>query len=450
MEKTNGNDQEIGGNGTDIETKEIMRKVTQKEEDISLLMASMADYGKEMAFPTEIAKQKYDKKLEEKKQEFLKMVPTYREKEKSYQEEETRLNNLLQQLNDELRLSEQKDKEDYLASLEKKEVNEEKIPESGVLSSDINKIIEEIPKKEKKIIEKAMEEDTPMEFESKKTKTNYKEYIKNNVVKLLSGFKISPEIKKILEKNARKIMITTAVLTIWTAGGSFVKPNNVKGDIEILKSKEIANATKKDKSLEKVDIDTYSKLSESGKKIYLYANSKINESYIIIDKPTATLSVIGADKKLVCQIPVLLGKMKGETPNKADPDSDIAVGATTPAGKYTFGKLGITEEDMITYKGKIFKIVGSDGLALHITYPPEKEKRTKAITTPTPDDNRMSWGCINVSEEVWSKYIEGNISNRGTILFITPDDPLASVNAETGRVEKISTNNLLAMNNINN
>jgi 5'-deoxynucleotidase YfbR-like HD superfamily hydrolase len=438
-----------------------------------------------------------------KRKELFERISKYREKEKFYNEEKTRLNNLSQTLNEELKLSQKKDEEDYLASLEKEKISEEKItevetekeervvnvekiPEKDRPLSDtneiiekteetpkekisennkplhdidetptpkeievpienvgnVNQVIEEIPNEEKKIIEKAMEEDIPMEFESPKVKTDYKAFIKNNIVKLVSGFKISSKIKNIIERNTKRMLMTTAVLTLWTSGNSFVKPSDVEGDVFSIKKKEVLDTV--NKTLEISDIETYNKLSENGKRIYLYASSKIEESYVIVDKPSATLFIIGADKKLIGQMPVLLGQTKGETPNMSDAESDTAVQATTPSGKYTLLRLA-GEEDLITYKGKVFSLCGSDALALHITYPPEKEKRTEALNTPTPEDNRMSWGCINISEEMWGKYIEGNIEARGAYMFITPDNPIMSLNPETGQVEK-GNYNFLAMN----
>ena len=427
--------------------------------------------------------------------ELFERISKYREKERAYNEEKIRLDNLLQTLNEELKLSQKKDEDNYSASLEElkskkqkkgnneevleilkeikgnekivennlksaaeteitKEPNEETInaekkPEKNEVLPDAKKIIEEIPAVEKKAIKAEMKKGVLMDFESPKVKTDYKNFIKNNIVKLVSGFKIPPKLKNIIERNAKKIIMTTAVFTIWIGGDFFVKPDGVKGDISLLKKKEIVDTINKNKTLEVADIETYNKLSENGKRIYLYASSKIEGSYVIIDKPDATLSIIGADKKLIGQMPVLLGQTKGETPNMADPYSDVAVQATTPAGKYTMGKFGIIKEDFIAYKGKVFSIYGSGALALHITYPPEKEKRTEALNTSTPDDNRLSWGCINISEEMWAKYIEGNIKDRGTCLFITPDNPITSLNPETGQVEK-GNYNFLAMNNINN
>ena len=84
---------------------------------------------------------------------------------------------------------------------------------------------------------------------------------------------------------------------------------------------------------------------------------------------------------------------------------------------------------------------GSVDLGIHMTYPRELAQRTMALESETPTDNRMSWGCINISEENFIKYLKyRNI----TKLYISPDDPNYYIlNPETGKLElakEVNTN----------
>lgn len=316
--------------------------------------------------------------------------------------------------------------------------------------SNVDTIIEEISNEDKKILEEAMREDTPLEFESPTVKTNYKDYIKNNIVKLVSGFKISPKIKTIIERNAKKVLMTTAVITLWTNGGSFAKPNEVKGDISFLKKKEILSVTKNE-TIKPGDTETYNKLSKNSKSIYLYELSKNNNKpFIIVDKPSATMQIIGVDGKMIANIPVLLGRDKGEDKNLEDPNSDETYGhATTPAGKYILARKGysVTPEDNELYGGNILKIIGSGSLAIHSIYPNELAERTKALNDNDVSNNRMSWGCINVAG-VNYHYIGDNFINGGTI-YINPDFPeIASLNPKTGEIESVNQKELSVDNNL--
>jgi len=54
-----------------------------------------------------------------------------------------------------------------------------------------------------------------------------------------------------------------------------------------------------------------------------------------------------------------------------------------------------------------------------------------------PSTARKSWGCINIDEENFDKYIKGNISENA-VLFIIPDDPGFAINPGTGKLESVS------------
>lgn len=432
--------------------------------------------------------------IEQRKEEFLEKIKKFREKEKFYNEEKIRLNKLLETLREELGLIESKEKTKEIET----PINEETLPEekkeevipvadiseeelliqaesekstkkiekskqknhstnNKILEGDktkkikegeaevsLDKTIDEIPNKEKELLVEAMREDTPLEFESPKVKTNYKDYFKNSIVKFYSGLKISSKIRGVIERNAKKLLLTTAVLTIWTNGGSFIKAEGAK--MNSLKNKDLVDATK-NKILEIGDLKTYAELSENSKSIYLYEMSQNNnKNYLIADKTRAEMYVIGKDGKLLGKFPILLGQTKGEFTNLSDPDSDVAGKyATTPAGKYILARNGLSvmEEDLKLYDSKIMSMNGGHGLAIHIVYPKELIKRMAALETPTPDDNRMSWGCINISKKMWIKYIQDNFKGTES-LYITTDFPEeTSLNAETGKVERTDKNNIL-------
>jgi 5'-deoxynucleotidase YfbR-like HD superfamily hydrolase len=80
------------------------------------------------------------------KTELLEKIKKYEEEEKKYLEEKNRLNNLLQKLEEELKLSQKKDEEDYLISSGKENPEKEILPE-------VDKTIEEIPNEEKILLQ---------------------------------------------------------------------------------------------------------------------------------------------------------------------------------------------------------------------------------------------------------------------------------------------------------
>jgi hypothetical protein len=178
----------------------------------------------------------------------------------------------------------------------------------------------------------------------------------------------------------------------------------------------------------------FNSLSENSKKIFLYnqvLDGKKKEPYVIVDKPTATAYIFDSNNQLVKSFPVLLGQTKGESPNIANTKDSIPTGATTPRGTFRFGEHHIVNADIQLYKGKIFSIYGTENLAIHITYPKQLAERTKALNTPTVEDNRKSWGCINISEENFDAYVTPTFGDhKSHKLYITPDDSSAGFTPE--------------------
>ena len=90
------------------------------------------------------------------KTELLEKIKKYEEEEKKYLEEKNRLNNLLQKLEEELKLSQKKDEEDYLISSGKENSENKNEP----LINTAEKIIietKEVPLKREEITTKNKE-----------------------------------------------------------------------------------------------------------------------------------------------------------------------------------------------------------------------------------------------------------------------------------------------------
>jgi hypothetical protein len=147
------------------------------------------------------------------------------------------------------------------------------------------------------------------------------------------------------------------------------------------------------------------------------------EPYILIDKPNATGYVIGADHRIQAKFPVLLGRERGDQPNTVNVrvDSPSSPGATTPSGMFRLSRARLTEKDFSEYNDNIFRLEGpgAGGNALHETWRGELHSREQALATPTPEDNRVSWGCVNISRAIFETHVKQLPS--GTIVWITPE-----------------------------
>lgn len=303
-------------------------------------------------------------------------------------------------------------------------------------------IVESLTEKEKKVVEEEMRNSTPDNFEPPQVRQDMGLFLRNQVAKDASGFTLPEKTRKIIRKLRRGVLAGVGVLALWasTPGVNgrtlYVGPTDLKDKVTTIEKKEVAKVISEQKDT-LFNIGTFEKLPESIKNIYLYASAKkLPSGYVVVDKPSATMFVFSKDNKLVGTSPVILGKTKGESPNRADPNTDQpGLYSTTPAGRYTMGtKLVDKSVAALEYEGRSLALYGSDGLYVHEIYPGEYAKRKAAMDTPTTADNRMSWGCINIDKKDYDKYLKG-IGDEDSVIYITPDNENYTVNPETGKIE---------------
>jgi len=171
-----------------------------------------------------------------------------------------------------------------------------------------------------------------------------------------------------------------------------------------------------------VDDSTYESMSPPARERFADM-ANWSEPYILIDKGNATGYVIGADHHIQAKFPVLLGRVRGDQPNSVNVmlDSLDSPGATTPAGMFRLSRARLTERDIKEYNDNIFRLEGpgAGGNSIHETWQGELSSREQALATPTPEDNRISSGCVNISRAVFEAQVKRLPS--GTIVWITPE-----------------------------
>jgi len=142
--------------------------------------------------------------------------------------------------------------------------------------------------------------------------------------------------------------------------------------------------------------------------------------YVVIDKQAASLFLLNREGKLLGQAPVLIGIGIGD-------DSSPGVGAktlneigpaerTTPAGRFVakFGRaFGNTRVLWVDY---------ANSVALHaVITTNKKERRVERLLSPEADDNRVTFGCINVGTSFYTKQVRPLLQRRGGVVYILPD-----------------------------
>ncbi len=154
--------------------------------------------------------------------------------------------------------------------------------------------------------------------------------------------------------------------------------------------------------------------------------SKDNQGYpfAVIDKAAAQVLVFGGDGRLRGAAPGLFGSAVGD--HTAPGIAGLALreipgrDRTTPAGRFV-GGFGPSID-----AGRVLWVDYESAVSIHPTATGvPAEKRAERLASPTPDDNRVTHGCINVSPEFYEKIIQSTFE-RGGVFYILPDaDSLA-------------------------
>jgi hypothetical protein len=142
--------------------------------------------------------------------------------------------------------------------------------------------------------------------------------------------------------------------------------------------------------------------------------------FVVIDKLAARVFVYGKDGKLRGSTPALLGFARGDhsTPGVGDRElSDIAPEErTTPAGRFLAGYGPAVGGE------KVFWVDYETAISLHpvVTAKP-KERRVERLRSATAADNRITFGCINVSKAFYDQMIRKTFTGTRGVVYILPE-----------------------------
>jgi hypothetical protein len=142
--------------------------------------------------------------------------------------------------------------------------------------------------------------------------------------------------------------------------------------------------------------------------------------YIIIDKANARVFVFGATGRLQGSDAALLGLTRGDGSAGDIGTRDVAaIGPTervTPAGRF----LAYLDRDA---QGREILLVDYDAsIALHpVVKGTVAERRAERLSSATPDDNRISFGCINVPPGFFSEIVAPAFAHTRGYVYIVPE-----------------------------
>jgi hypothetical protein len=148
---------------------------------------------------------------------------------------------------------------------------------------------------------------------------------------------------------------------------------------------------------------------------------------MVIDKQSAALLVYDANGKLLGASPVLIGVATGDDSSPGVGSKDLSkIGPaerTTPAGRFVarYGRAAGGET--------VLWIDWSTSVALHaVVTGNRRERRLERLLSPSPADNRITFGCINVPTGFYRDKVRPLFTRSGGIVYVLPDTkPLEAV-----------------------
>ncbi len=143
-------------------------------------------------------------------------------------------------------------------------------------------------------------------------------------------------------------------------------------------------------------------------------------SFVIIDKREARMYVFDPAARLRGTSPILLGEAAGDdtAPGIGErPLSQVLPHEkTTPAGRF------VAEHGRNTNGEDIVWVDYDAAVSMHRVRPAvAAERRLQRLATPTPGDNRISFGCINVPKTFYDTQLSPAMSNRQSVVYILPE-----------------------------
>jgi hypothetical protein len=150
------------------------------------------------------------------------------------------------------------------------------------------------------------------------------------------------------------------------------------------------------------------------------SNDSHGMPFVIVEKTDAMVYVFTADGSLRGAAPALLGLAHGD-------DSVPGIGErklstilpeerTTPAGRF------VAALDRNLHGGEILWVDYENAISLHpVITSNAQEHRAERLASPSPLDNRISYGCINVSAAFFESVVNAAFKGTNGIVYVLPE-----------------------------
>lgn len=142
--------------------------------------------------------------------------------------------------------------------------------------------------------------------------------------------------------------------------------------------------------------------------------------FLVVDKTEARVFVFSPQGRLQGAAAVLVGLTRGDEGLPGIGDRPLSLirpfERTTPAGRFS------ATEAKNVWGQDILWVDYDQGISLHpVRSVDPRERRLERLASPSAEDNRISYGCINVPTSFWEKVVRPLFQNTMGVVYVLPD-----------------------------
>jgi len=143
-------------------------------------------------------------------------------------------------------------------------------------------------------------------------------------------------------------------------------------------------------------------------------------AFVVVDKKDARVYVFGPDGRLKDSAPALLGAARGDDSFPGIGDKPLEAvrpeEKTTPAGRF------VAEPGRNASNEDIVWVDYEAAVSMHRVRPlVAQERRLERLASLTTDDNRISFGCINLPVSFYENVLNPTVRQYGAVIYVLPD-----------------------------
>lgn len=149
-------------------------------------------------------------------------------------------------------------------------------------------------------------------------------------------------------------------------------------------------------------------------------NDNKKHAFVLVDKKDARVYVFQPDGSLKDSAPALLGSAHGDDSSPGIGEKPLSAvrpeEKTTPAGRF------VAEPGRNSNNEDIVWVDYDAAVSMHRVRPlVARERRLERLATLTTDDNRISFGCINLPVSFYEGVLSPTVQKYGAIVYVLPE-----------------------------